>query len=1181
MNKQKTVNVLSTSQMCQSFWIESTHSARLHLQRPSPRITGRSVCTTTCQLPNRASISKKQLTTPPQRWRQQQQQQRYLLRSLTSDCNTRHYSSSHSQHVRSDSSPHEKSATAATTTTTAAATAASVATVALPASSRTVLSAALEQSDVSTAHSLVDITLQLLRRNNPRLAWECYTDLASKDLLRHVTTDQFKQLIKYFNHRSKHTQGLEYVLTLVEDMKHLGFQVGQKEKLMVMRLLGMNGKLKEMEKVFEDLGGSPDNKETILLALDSTTVTSPDVLPTTSNSSSSGSNNNSYDPQKPYSIVLTCYQEHASTVGPKMVAQKSMTYYGEMLDLGIRPSNAVTRVLMENIRLGGCSSDTTELVWDWFWSKIGMNVGGKSRDLEPSLYREMVMYFTGAGRPEYALEVNDIMTKKNMPKDGRMMTALIHKVGRAGDIDKSMALLNDMMLAEGMVPDRITFNALIDIHTHKKPKPDLEGASRMYKMMQEVGLQPDVYTYGTLIDMFGKEGDLTMVRQLFSDLKSQQLTPSQHIYSSLLECFINNDDQKSALDVLRILRQKSGVGANSDKKLATARDVQPNTVMYNILIKSYVNRNDLRRAFILIDLVDEAGLQLDAQTFTPVVTHFAGLGNVEAAQKVVDKMESYGVMGNPYTYTALLQAYAKAGDLEGTEQLFADYAKRWRPNGHTFNPLLYVYIKKNETAKVFSTYKKMLQTFVKMTEHTYGILMYFYSQRREPRSVEALMKTMQSNDIKPGPVCWSILMQSYFRTNRSADARQVMEQMVQAGVEPTWMTWTTLINGLVRDGELELAESVLHKTLERQQRQQDAHLKDIETHFGGYAMLANFNPKTGKHSLSSPDDHMYTQRLPTTVEDLLDQRLNSIHYQHRLPRIIPPSHIFTPLIHGYAQSGQFDKARGIFMTLRQWDTPINQVTYSTLMKLYLREKRYDVVETIWKALRDQHKSATAAVPSSPSSSPVSQVYLDGLGDIPLPSWNHPSNDNGNNGSDDDDRLLSAITDDKDTNLTDTSKTITASSQQQPGNSISPFLLSIYLDSLIEQGHYDAVDSLWTTLTQEDYAFDEQNWNRYTVSFVERADVMAACKMAYRHILEVDEQELPKHLRPGDKTQYFLDHSENHHQLHRRTCLAFAQAFDIAGHHHMGERRLRSLVLEKINYLMKEEDRRSLADTTIE
>ncbi|KAG1079499.1 hypothetical protein G6F42_023735 [Rhizopus arrhizus] len=117
-----------------------------------------------------------------------------------------------------------------------------------------VLSVALDQSNVSIAQSLVDTTLSLLRKGKPELAWECYLDLTSRNQQRHVSREQYKQLIKYFNHnKSNVEQGLEYVLTLVEDMKQLGYQVGRKEKLLVMRLLGLNGNLPAMEKVFEDL----------------------------------------------------------------------------------------------------------------------------------------------------------------------------------------------------------------------------------------------------------------------------------------------------------------------------------------------------------------------------------------------------------------------------------------------------------------------------------------------------------------------------------------------------------------------------------------------------------------------------------------------------------------------------------------------------------------------------------------------------------------------------------------------------------------------------------------------------------------------------------------------------------------------------------------------------------------
>ncbi|KAI8092711.1 uncharacterized protein BX664DRAFT_277156 [Halteromyces radiatus] len=1126
MNKQSTANVWSAAQICQHFWVES-NLTRLQIRQRTLqfyRSSSRRVCTTAiCQQQQQqytCPIPKRRHGLPTATTRQWSQQEHYR-RSLT----TRSYSSIHPQ-TTIDTSHNRKISTTDTNLMTGQQ-------QMTPSSSRTILSAALEQSDASTAQSLLNITLQLLRRRDPQLAWECYTDLASRDLLRYVTLDQFKQLIKQFNHHSKHVQGLEYVLTLVEDMKHLGFQVARKEKLIVMRLLGMNGKLREMEKVFEDLGADDlDNKEQILLALDA------------SNSTSNKNNNTniSNDIQKPYNIMLSSYQEHVSTIGTMLVAQKSMDIYGDMLDLGIRPSGAATRVLMENIRLGGHTDNIAELVWDWFWNKIGLNVGGKTRDLEPSLYREMVIYFTSAGRPEYALEINDIMTKKNMAKDRRMMTALIHKVGRAGDINKSMALLNDMMKVDQMEPDNITFNALIDIYTHKKPKPDFAGVSRMYSMMLDIGLEPDIYTYGTLINMFGKEGDLTMVHRLYKDLKSRNIAPSPHIYSALIECFINNDDQHSALDVLRILHQNTSQFDNQ---------VQPNKVMYNILIKSYVDKHELRHAFTLIDLLKKADLMMDARTFTPVLSYYADRGNIKEIRKVMDKMEAYQVEGNAFTYTSLLHAYSKAGDMETAEQLFKEYKRRWRPNGHTFNALLYVYIKKNEIDKVFGTYKQMLKTFIKMTEHTYGLLMYFYSQRREPKAVEALMKTMQANEITPGAICWSILMQSYFRTGRSTEARQVMEQMVSAGTEPTWITWTTLINGLVQEGELDLAESVMQKTLERQKKKQEAQLDDIQQYFGGYAKLANIDLNSKSRSLLS-DDQAYTQQLPTTIEDLLEQRQQQ--YSGRKP-FIPPGHLFTPLIRGYTRNGQFDKARAIFNMMHQAGTPVNQTIYSTLMKLYQHEQRYDIVENMWQALRNRSQSA-----SSPT-----HIFLDGIGDIALPIWQL---------DDTDDEETQLLLDINNSNISDSD---TLTSDDMDDDDIkqtlpSPFILSTYMDSLMAQGRFDDICTLWNTLEQEAYPFDEQNWNRYSVSLVSKGDLMEACHVVHKRVLEASDEDVKKNVRPRDQSYFFSDTTGNHLHLHRRTCLVFADAFDIPGHTGMGSKRLRSLVVEKINFLVKEQQK---------
>ncbi|KAI8381313.1 uncharacterized protein BYT42DRAFT_566093 [Radiomyces spectabilis] len=759
-----------------------------------------------------------------------------------------------------------------------------------------ILSAALQQSDASTAHFLIDITLQLLRSKNPVLAWECYTDLRSRDMFQYISRDKFKQLISQFNKASTPREALEYVLTVTEDMKSMGYALGRKEKLLLMRLLGSNGKMQEMEKIHHDL-----LQEEFLL---------PEA-----------------DIQKAYNIMLQEYQAQMKTFDKRVVAEKSMDIYGEMLDRGIRPGAAATRLFIENIRRGDSSFEMVDTVWEWFWNKLGMHVGKKSHDLDPVIYKEMLLFFASAGRPEYMLEVNDLIVRKNIKRDVRTMTALIHKVGRSGDIEKATAILDEMK-AEGLMPNIVTFNALIDIHVHKRPEPDLAGATRMYDMLHEVGLQPDVRTFGTLIDMFAKKGDIHTVRRLYQDMISNHdLKPNPHIYSSMIECFLKVGDRQSAIDILRIVRNKKSYGLRSVEAIS------------NLLIRSYIRDNNLKNATgLLLNLLLDAKLPPSPITFTPLLAYHADLADVQAVEDIVQKMRQLGVKPNVYTYTTILEAYAKAGDIEKAESIFDEMQKRWQSSVRTYNTLLYVYVKQNEMTKVLDTYQTMVKRFVKHNEFTYGLLISFFSRRKEPMAVESLLNTMDTNHVKPGVIPWTLLMQTYFNCNRPAEARQVLERMTQAGVEPNYVTLSVLIDGCVRSDSLALAEEILENTLS------DVSLQDKEARrrFPGRQRLADASVSNLKE---------YIDQLPTTIEDVLNQ-------DHPSNPIIdrPPPHLFTPLLNAYRLRGDVQSVKTMVKRMLQLSVPLNAVVCTTLMNFYKDQEQFHVVDRLWKAFRERDVS---------------------------------------------------------------------------------------------------------------------------------------------------------------------------------------------------------------------------------
>ncbi|KAI7906637.1 uncharacterized protein BX663DRAFT_497162 [Cokeromyces recurvatus] len=931
-----------------------------------------------------------------------------------------------------------------------------------------VLSAALDQSKISTAQLLFDKIVILIRKGSPELAWECYIDLKQRKAHQFIFNNQYRQLIKLFTHsKSSNEQSLEYILSLVEDMKQLGYQVGQREKLLMMRLLGRNGKIEAMESVFQDL-----IKDLRL------------IIP------------NSPMAQKPFNVVLASYQLYEKDIGSEVVARKSMDLYKKMLDLNMQPGQNITFILMDNIRSAGFSDDMVEEVWDWVWTKIGMNVGGKTKVLDPILYKEMIIYFTSVGRPEYALEINDIMVKKKIPRSLRMLTALIHKVGRAGNVERSMELFNEMVNIDKITPSLVTYNALIDVYAHKKPDASVKDAHKVYDMLNEAGLKPDSITFSILIDMYAKQGDLTNVRRLIDTMvKTYNFEPNEYVLSSLIECFIKLHDHESVMEFLPLLKKQAL------RRAAVARQA------YNLIIKGLIQDDYILEAVELLDYMSKNMIHLEPRTFTPLLAYYARQGDVLNTHKVASMMSQANVKPNSHTYSILMEAYAKAGDIEGTENIFKLCKTQFRPNTYIYNALLYVYAKRNEMDKVLETYKHMSNANVPANEFTYGILMNFYSRRKDVKAVEALMSTM-SNNVTPKTVSWTILMQTYFENDRPEDGRDALKRMIDAGVEPSIISWGILIKGCVDANELEYAESTLQGIIKRSKVEYilDEHNLLRDKCFGS--------------------TRTYIKTIPDTIEDILNKARKPIKRNTALS-----SFLFTPLMEAYMNDGRYSKAKNLFNTMINLSVPVSVPAYTILMNLFKHENRFEAVETLWKLLYNRTPD---------------KDFIEGLDPllprIPLPKQNYDYSN-----------LLFL---DHDAESIETAKPIPIQA--------TPFALSIYLDTLIEQDRYTDIEDLWNQLTQDEYCFDEQNWNRYIYALLLNGELKKACETAYRQFLE----DKPKGSKGSGQAFSIVRKRDkidiaNEYGLHLRTCITFAEVFKIRGTEHMNDHQLKSVVFKKI------------------
>lgn len=873
----------------------------------------------------------------------------------------------------------------------------------------TVLLAALEQSSASTAQSLINIMFHALRKlRNPLLAWESYLDLRERHMLQYLSRLQYASLIQQFRQKSNHVDGLKYVEQLVHDMQEMGYNTGRKEQMALLRLYGMNGKLSEMEQIFQGL-----TRDARILEQD--------------------------EAQKAFNNVLTAYQMHMIKMGTRTALEKSLDLYHTMLQCGVQPTKATSRILMEMVRSDGNSSETCKLVWDWLWNDVGMSAGHVA--LEPYLYKRLVLYFCSAGAADYALHIYDAMIQDNVKPDRITMNALLHKVGRSGDIKKAMELFDQMQTNPETKPDLVTFNALIDIYAHKRPTADTQGATKMYQLLQEAGYSPDITTIGVLVDMFAKQGNLEMVRRLYREtIHTQKLKPDAHILSSLITCFIQNNDREAALDLFSIMRKyrKNGVDVG--------------VPIYNQLIRDFVRNRQVEDALTLLDLMSLSQLAPNARTFQPILSALANDGDVPGARMVLDLMDKHGVKADPQTYASLMEAYAKAGDLEGTQRLFNFFKSRYRPNAYTFNILIYALITHNEMELVIDTYKRMLKTYIRMDEYTYSLLMYYFAQRKDPAAVEALLKTMESKDIKPSVVAFTTLMQSYYECERSDDAIKVLDRMKEAGVEPNYLTTSVLVHGSVRNGDIALAESVVANMIRRAQSQSKEYERKLADEYQNHDQLAD-----------AKYPEAYADRLPLVVQDYIENRREKLS-----PPKIPPAHVFNPLLHAYTKAKEFSKARQLLRQIHELGVQVSEPLFVTIMKMYTEDNRFDIVKMLWQRLREQYNGVVDMTELDPAvvgiSMPVQCADL-----VQLLLRFRPELEN-------------------------------EDIKKRQKLATSPLALSVYMDALSRAGELDQIDRVWEELSKEDYPFDEHNWNSRIQYLLQAGKDQQACQDAAEHLL---------------------------------------------------------------------------------
>merc|ERR1719207_490101 len=195
---------------------------------------------------------------------------------------------------------------------------------------------------------------------------------------------------------------------------------------------------------------------------------------------------------------------------------------------------------------------------------------------------------------------------------------MIDACARCGCMDKAFELLADMRAA-GISPDKITYSTLVKGHCFSG---NIDAAFAVLQEMRDKdGLVPDEVLYNSLLDGCAKEHRLQEALDLFATMRAEGVRPSNYTLCTLVKL----------LGRARRLPQAFAIV----EELSTTGGLRPNIQVFTCLLQACIHNRQLQRALELHDEVISAKCEPDQKTYTALARGCLMNGNLFKAVEVV------------------------------------------------------------------------------------------------------------------------------------------------------------------------------------------------------------------------------------------------------------------------------------------------------------------------------------------------------------------------------------------------------------------------------------------------------------------------------------------------------------------------------------------------------------------
>lgn len=344
------------------------------------------------------------------------------------------------------------------------------------------------------------------------------------------------------------------------------------------------------------------------------------------------------------------------------------------------------------------------------------------------IYLKLLVMLGRCRQHEKAYILFQMMLEEGCAITVEVYTALLAAYGRSGVLDNAFAILDEMKAIPHCQPNIFTYTILIKSCVELG---HFEYVDRLLAEISSAGMRPNIVTYNTIVDGYGKAGMLEEMENILSHMfENHNCKPDVWTMNSTIRAFGN----KGQIENMEKWYEKFySIG------------LQPDARTFNIIISSYGKQCLYDKMTRVMENMQKCYFSWTTVTYNTVIDAYGRVGEIEKMEYFYNLMISEGVKPNSITLCTLVSAYSKGG-------MFHKITKFLRqlensdivPDTPFFNSVIDAYRREGNLTEMEKVFQQMKDRRCEPDEITFGTMFMAYSSEGMFEKVEMLKKKMQN-----------------------------------------------------------------------------------------------------------------------------------------------------------------------------------------------------------------------------------------------------------------------------------------------------------------------------------------------------------------------------------------------------------------------------------------------------